>query len=571
MNRNLVKSVLDEGGSVVPLLISPNDLKGPGLMNPSIFLDGNRILLNLRNINYTLYHCEGSQLFNNRWGPLSYLHPENDMHLRTWNFMCDLNPQSLEIQQYKLTDTASFDKEPLWDFVGLEDARLVRWNGKLYQCGVRRDTTPNGQGRMELTEIVEQTPGKGDWKEVSRTRVEPPGEPTYCEKNWMPVIDMPYHFVKWTNPTQVVKVNMNTKQSETVFLGLSYIDGIRDLRGGSQVITWRDHHICLLHEVNLTQNKLQQKDGNYYHRFIVWDKEWTIVRVSEPFSFMDGEIEFGCGLALYEGDFLCTFGFQDNAAFLLRIPEAMIEKLLGIKLSKLEENQNAFDWGEISHNQIFLRGLKSEVVEKNNYQKLLKVEEGDVVVDVGASVGPFANLIASQKPKHIYCIEPSVDLFPTLEKNLQKYDFVTCINKGIGDTDEDLHHFDRLYGKDYINISGNPALAKSIKFDTFIKEHNIEKIDFLKVDCEGGEYDIFNDENFDWIKKNVKKMVVEFHFLNDEHEVKFKNFRNTYLRNFQKFEVFSLLDQDVKYLLWNDNFTELCRKPTAIIIHIDNR
>ena len=41
----------------------------------------------------------------------------------------------------------------MWDFVGLEDARLVKWNETYYLCGVRRDTTTNGQGRMELSEI----------------------------------------------------------------------------------------------------------------------------------------------------------------------------------------------------------------------------------------------------------------------------------------------------------------------------------------------------------------------------------------------------------------------------------
>jgi len=336
MNRNLCKTVLSEGGSIVPLIIDPKYSKGLGLMNPSIFIDQTRILLNLRNINYTLYHCEGSQLLNGRWGPLSYLHPENDMHLRTYNFMCELDPNSLEISNYCLTDTSTLDKPPLWDFVGLEDARLVRWEDKLYQCGVRRDTTPNGVGRMELCEIIEKDPkelkeGECKWKEASRTRIEPPGAPTYCEKNWMPVLDMPYHFVKWTNPTQVVKVNLNTKQSETIFLGKSRIEGVSDFRGGSQVIKYKDYRMCLLHEVNLLKNKLQQKDATYMHRFIIWDKDWTIIKISDPFSFMDGEVEFGCGMASYKKDLLVTFGFQDNAAFLLRIPEKIIDEVIGLK------------------------------------------------------------------------------------------------------------------------------------------------------------------------------------------------------------------------------------------------
>lgn len=43
-------------------------------------------------------------------------------------------------------------------------------------------------------------------KETERSRIEPPTK-SYCEKNWMPILDMPFHYVKWTSPTEVVKVN----------------------------------------------------------------------------------------------------------------------------------------------------------------------------------------------------------------------------------------------------------------------------------------------------------------------------------------------------------------------------
>ena len=123
MNRNLCKKVLAEGGELVPLLIPSSDSKGLGLMNPSVLLDETRILLNLRNINYTLYHSENNQGFINRFGPLAYLHPENDMHLRTFNFFCELDPEKLNIIKHYSIDTSTFDKPPVWDFVGLEDVR----------------------------------------------------------------------------------------------------------------------------------------------------------------------------------------------------------------------------------------------------------------------------------------------------------------------------------------------------------------------------------------------------------------------------------------------------------------
>lgn len=58
-----------------------------------------------------------------------------------------------------------------------------------------------------------------------------------------------------------------------------------------------------------------------------------------------------------------------------------------------------------------------EVFENNIYEKFFEVEEGDIVLDIGASNGPFTYSILHKKPKHVFCMEPSQVEFPTLVKN----------------------------------------------------------------------------------------------------------------------------------------------------------
>ena len=197
---NFVKIALENGGSIHPLILPHKDLKGPALTNPSIYNDNGRILVNLRNINYTLYHSEKKK-FEHHWGPLVYIHPENDLHLRTWNYMCELD-ENMRLKWHTHIDTSKHPDKELWEFVGLEDARIFRWEGKLYTCGVRRDLDTIGTGRMELCEVEINN---GEVKELSQHRIPTPNNNGYCEKNWMPILDMPYHFVKWTNGTEVVK------------------------------------------------------------------------------------------------------------------------------------------------------------------------------------------------------------------------------------------------------------------------------------------------------------------------------------------------------------------------------
>jgi hypothetical protein len=326
-NTGLVKPVIEQGGSIHPLIIPSELTNGTGLMNPSIYLDNDQLIVNIRHVNYTLYHSENKK-FQHRFGPLQYLHPENDHNLRTWNFYCTLN-DDLTLKQITTIDTSKLDVPPIWEFVGLEDGRLFRWNNKVYISGVRRDTTTNGQGRMELSELSIKT---NQVREVKRTRIPAPGDnATYCEKNWMPIIDQPFHYVKWSNPTEVVKFNPTDGTTVTVHLDQTkFISGQPDFRGSSHVIPYGKYYLAVIHEVDLFKSETGQKDATYKHRFLVWDRDWNIVKFTDAFSFMNADIEFCCGAAFYRDDLLLSFGFQDNCAYILRMPKTTLAQYLGV-------------------------------------------------------------------------------------------------------------------------------------------------------------------------------------------------------------------------------------------------
>lgn len=320
---NFVKLALDNGGSIKPLIIPSEHTNGTGLCNPSVLVREDKILVNVRHIQYTLYHSELKN-YEHPYGPLVYLNPDNDNTLTTTNFICEVD-ENLDISHFSKVNTSEFDKPPLWEFVGLEDARLIDWNNKLYLCGVRRDLDTIGTGRMELSEIeISET----EVKEVSRFRIPgPPPDGEYCNKNWMPILDLPYHFVKWTNGTEVVKVDPENKTTESIVIK-DWIYHLRDLRGGSQVISYKDGYLTLNHETDLYRSEAGRKDATYRHRFTFWDKDWNIKKVSKEFSFLEAKIEFACGLAKYKEDYLITFGYQDNAAYILKVPGKFMEDFI---------------------------------------------------------------------------------------------------------------------------------------------------------------------------------------------------------------------------------------------------
>ena len=323
---NFVKLALDNGGSIHPLILPHQELQGPSLTNPSVYNDNGKIIVNLRNINYTLYHAEKNK-YENHWGPLVYIHPENDMHLRTWNYLCELD-ENMRIQKYFKIDTTDFPDQELWEFVGLEDCRIVRWDNKLYLSGVRRDLDTKGTGRMEICEIQFVN---NEVKQISQFRIPTPVDKnSYCEKNWMPITDLPYHYVKWTNGTEVVRIDPETQTCEQICLKNWRDLNCADLRGGSQLIPFGEYRMCIVHETFLCNSEAGRKDGTYRHRFVIWDKDWNIVKISPQFSFMGAKIEFCCGLTPYQDDYLMTFGFQDNAAYLLRVSKETVKNFISL-------------------------------------------------------------------------------------------------------------------------------------------------------------------------------------------------------------------------------------------------
>lgn len=321
--KRITKKALEQGGLIRPI-IANKDLN-TGCMNPGLCLHEDKLYVNLRHVEYILHHSEHKQHFNSLWGPLSYLHPEQDPRLVTNNYFGEYKNGEFILGK---VDTSKLDVPPIWTFVGLEDARVVVWDEKIYLCGVRRDTTTNGQGRMEMSEIVYNN----GWKEINRHRIETPLHyDSYCEKNWMPVKDRPYQFVKWSNPTEVVMAKLDkvlpngNVKSRQVRYKKSPVSLPRDIRGGSNVIPYDGGYIAITHETDFWYNYKGNKDAQYYHRILRWDNDFTLTHISEEFKFLGGYIEFCTGLEyLPNGNFAITFGFQDNVAYYLEVPEKVI-------------------------------------------------------------------------------------------------------------------------------------------------------------------------------------------------------------------------------------------------------
>ena len=236
---------------------------------------------------------------------------------------------------------------------------------------------------------------------------------------------------------------------------------------------------------------------------------------------------------------------------------------------------NKFNWGPhmANENNQMRKLLSKEFFSEdvNIYQKYFKVQKNDVVMDLGASIGPFTYNILPQRPKLVYCVEASKEQLPTLLKNTDYYQNCITINKAIHSKDENVF-MQQVYceadNNNDVPTFTTPKLVEGIRFETLVKEYNINTIDFLKTDCEGGEYDVFNFENRWWIRDNVRYIAGEFHLSSPELKEKFRKFRDSYLKIFSNFKVEAVCGTDIKWDLWNESFIQ---KYNEVIIYIDNK
>jgi FkbM family methyltransferase len=170
----------------------------------------------------------------------------------------------------------------------------------------------------------------------------------------------------------------------------------------------------------------------------------------------------------------------------------------------------------------FMEVMSDEVYNRGE----VKVEEGDVVLDIGANYGFFSLYAVDMGASKVIALEPFPETYECLRENTKNFENITTVNQAISDKEGTFEFVsDPNYcGANYLlsnsSISEYNIFVKpgddnifSVKTNTInkiIEEYDLERIDFLKVDCEGGELDLLKtitDENL----LKVRKTVVEYH------------------------------------------------------------
>lgn len=172
----------------------------------------------------------------------------------------------------------------------------------------------------------------------------------------------------------------------------------------------------------------------------------------------------------------------------------------------LNPNNGVVDY-EIFANGVFEDGVL----------KLIKSElrKSDIFLDVGANIGQHS-IYASFFCKHVYAFEPIQRIFDQCNKSIFENNIfnISTYNYALGEKSESIPIWssESNMGASSLMFSNNRKIEQYVKvekLDSIYEKIGIEKIDFIKIDVEGYEWNVLQGLR-GVIKNNKPKILLEF-------------------------------------------------------------
>jgi FkbM family methyltransferase len=165
-----------------------------------------------------------------------------------------------------------------------------------------------------------------------------------------------------------------------------------------------------------------------------------------------------------------------------------------------------------------LKIVKSNFVTKHYTKDFVPITKGSIVIDVGAHIGSFS-VVAAQTASKVVAFEPDPNNFQMLKKNIELNNLRNILAYPMAVSGcngyQDIYIFKN-------GSTGSHSLCKreqmdlikksvqTISVDKIIEKEGLHAIDFLKLDCEGIEHDIFKNMSLETALK-IRAIAMEIH------------------------------------------------------------
>lgn len=157
------------------------------------------------------------------------------------------------------------------------------------------------------------------------------------------------------------------------------------------------------------------------------------------------------------------------------------------------------------------------------YQRYVKIERSDVVLDVGSCLGSFAvpaSRIVGEKGL-VVCIEPAPENLYFLKKNVCRLNNVLILEKCVSNCEGEcaLYLSPNIRSHSITYPTDTIMKVSTDTLDNIIRKLELQKVDFIKINAEGAEIEVL--EGAPKVLSMTHKVVVEAHHKRNGRETCF--------------------------------------------------
>ncbi|HYW50498.1 MAG TPA: FkbM family methyltransferase, partial [Gemmatimonadaceae bacterium] len=141
------------------------------------------------------------------------------------------------------------------------------------------------------------------------------------------------------------------------------------------------------------------------------------------------------------------------------------------------------------------------------------LDAASVVFDLGGYRGDFAAQVVERFGCRVFLFEPVRQFHAACERRFAGDARVTCFNFGLMAAAGEFRISLEENGSSIVKESGE-APGETVRVEAFadvVQEHGIAQIDLLKVNIEGGEYDVLRHLVDTGLIDRVRHLQVQFH------------------------------------------------------------
>lgn len=188
-------------------------------------------------------------------------------------------------------------------------------------------------------------------------------------------------------------------------------------------------------------------------------------------------------------------------------------KLTGIRIKNLD-GENVF----VRRGSIIDRDVIKYVFCNQYHLPLHKLADQSMILDLGSNIGLTLVHFKKLYPRaHVFGYEMDKDNFQIALRNISTLRDCQVFNNAVWSSPGEVQYRGvdcedafNIVNRESITAKEKIKTAQAVTIDQIIAEHSLTRIDYLKMDIEGAERNIFGETSCDWLDI-VQQLNIEGH------------------------------------------------------------